>query len=146
MFGVYRAIFLGGAVVTETVFNLNGVGTYLVRALQSDDRPAAAGVVIFASLFIAVATLVVDLAHGFLDPRVRYNVIGTGAPGGLLTFRIRPRRWPRGEGGRTPERRGAADRIEACRGRPSRRVAGRPRLRRHVRGLGRRPMRPRRFG
>src|SRR6266540_6442 len=73
MFGMDLGVLLGGAVITETVFDLDGIGRYLIQALQANDFPAVMGVVMFASFFIVVANLVVDVAYAFLDPRVRYT-------------------------------------------------------------------------
>jgi len=73
MFGLDLGILLGGAVITEQVFNLPGLGHYVVDALTTNDFPAVMGVTVFAALFIIVANLVVDVAYAFLDPRVRYT-------------------------------------------------------------------------
>src|SRR5918992_356775 len=73
MFGMDLGLLLGGLVITEQVFNLPGLGNYLVNALQTNDFPAVMGVTVFAALFIIVANLVVDVAYAFLDPRVRYT-------------------------------------------------------------------------
>src|ERR671919_1181931 len=73
MFGLDLGILLGGAVITEQVFNLPGMGHYLVDSLATKDFPAVMGVTVFAALFIIVANLLVDVAYAFLDPRVRYT-------------------------------------------------------------------------
>jgi peptide/nickel transport system permease protein len=73
MFGLDLGLLLGGAVITETVFALPGLGQYLVDSLTTNDFPAVMGVTIFASFFIVVANLVVDVVYAFLDPRVRYS-------------------------------------------------------------------------
>jgi len=73
MFGLDLGLLLGGAVITETVFALPGLGQYLVDSLATNDFPAVMGVTIFASFFIIVANLVVDVVYAFLDPRVRYT-------------------------------------------------------------------------
>jgi peptide/nickel transport system permease protein len=64
---------LGGAVVTETVFNMPGLGQYLVGSVFRGDIPVVMGVVVFAALAITVANLVVDVVYAYLDPRVRYT-------------------------------------------------------------------------
>src|SRR5918996_1142634 len=69
MFGLDLGLLLGGAVITETVFALPGLGQYLVDSLQTKDFPAVMGVTIFASFFIIVANLVVDIVYAFLDAR-----------------------------------------------------------------------------
>jgi peptide/nickel transport system permease protein len=73
MFGLDLGILLGGAVITEQVFNLPGMGHYVIDALTTNDFPAVMGVTVFAALFIIVANLLVDVAYAFLDPRVRYG-------------------------------------------------------------------------
>ncbi|HYG71885.1 MAG TPA: ABC transporter permease [Actinomycetota bacterium] len=73
MFGLDLAGLLGGAFITETVFNLPGVGAYAVNAIFTNDFPSVMGVTIFGAFFIALANLLVDVAYAFLDPRVRYT-------------------------------------------------------------------------
>jgi peptide/nickel transport system permease protein len=73
MFGIDLGILLGGAVITETVFALPGLGQYLVNSLQTNDFPAVMGVTVFASFFVVIGNLVVDVVYAFLDPRVRYT-------------------------------------------------------------------------
>ena len=73
MFGLDLATLLGGAFITETVFNLPGIGQYAVNAIFSNDFPSVMGVTLFAAFFFALANLVVDVAYAFLDPRVRYT-------------------------------------------------------------------------
>ena len=73
MFGLDLAGLLGGAFITETVFNLPGVGQYAVHAIFINDFPSVMGVTIFGAFFIALANLLVDVAYAFLDPRVRYT-------------------------------------------------------------------------
>jgi peptide/nickel transport system permease protein len=72
MFGLDLAGLLGGAFITETVFNLPGIGQFAVRAIFLNDFPSVMGVTIFGAFFIALGNLVVDVAYAFLDPRVRY--------------------------------------------------------------------------
>ena len=73
MFGLDLAVLLGGAFITETVFNLPGIGQYAVNSIFTNDFPAVMGVTLFGAFFIALANLVVDIAYAFLDPRVRYT-------------------------------------------------------------------------
>jgi peptide/nickel transport system permease protein len=73
LLGLDVGYLMGGAVITEQVFNLQGVGKYLVDSLARNDFPATMGVTVFASLFIVVANLLVDVLYAFLDPRVRYT-------------------------------------------------------------------------
>jgi peptide/nickel transport system permease protein len=73
LFGIDLGYLLGGAIVVETVFNLQGVGQLAVQSLYTNDFPTVMGVTVLASLFIMGANLVVDVAYAFLDPRVRYG-------------------------------------------------------------------------
>jgi peptide/nickel transport system permease protein len=64
---------LGGAVVTETVFGLDGMGLYFINALNNGDPyPVMAWLMVTATLVI-IFNLVADIAYGYLDPRVRYD-------------------------------------------------------------------------
>ena len=73
LFGIDLGYLLGGAIIVENVFNLQGVGQLAINALYTNDFPAVMGVTVLASLFIVVANLVVDVLYAFLDPRVRYS-------------------------------------------------------------------------
>ncbi len=64
---------LGGALITETVFNLQGIGNYAVQSVFSGDLYAILDVTIIAAFFVTFANLVVDVIYAFLDPRVRYT-------------------------------------------------------------------------
>jgi peptide/nickel transport system permease protein len=71
IFGLDVGLLLGGAVLTEKVFSLNGLGQYAVTAISNQDLPKIMGVTLMAALFIVIANLVVDLLYAVLDPRVR---------------------------------------------------------------------------
>jgi peptide/nickel transport system permease protein len=71
--GVDIAVLISGAIVTETVFGLNGVGESVVRAVVQGDLFFILGVVIVTAAAVVVANLVVDIAYSFLDPRVRLS-------------------------------------------------------------------------
>jgi peptide/nickel transport system permease protein len=73
MFGIDFATLLGGAVITETVFNLPGLGAWVVQSVFDGDLPAVLGVVVVAALFVAILNLLVDITYAYLDPRVRYQ-------------------------------------------------------------------------
>ncbi len=72
LFGIDLGYLLGGAIIVENVFNLQGVGQLGIQSLFTNDFPAVMGVTVLAALFIVVANLVVDVLYAFLDPRVRY--------------------------------------------------------------------------
>jgi peptide/nickel transport system permease protein len=71
--GLDVGILLGGAVLTERVFNIPGVGRLAVQAIEKGDLPVIQGTVLLGAFFIIVLNLLVDLAYAFLDPRVRYS-------------------------------------------------------------------------
>jgi peptide/nickel transport system permease protein len=72
MFGMDIALLVGGAVITESVFNLQGLGYLAINGALSQDLPTVLGVVLLAAVCVAVANLLVDIVYAFLDPRVRY--------------------------------------------------------------------------
>lgn len=69
--GLELAGLFGGAVVTETIFSLPGVGTLLTDAVLGRDLPIVQGVVLFITVAVVLTSLVVDILYAFLDPRVR---------------------------------------------------------------------------
>src|SRR5438034_4303784 len=72
LFGLDFAAVLGGsAILTETVFNLKGVGWYAAQAVQDLDLPPIMGVTIYATFFIVLFSVIVDLVYAWLDPRIR---------------------------------------------------------------------------
>lgn len=72
-FGIDLGTLLGGAIITEQVFNLPGLGFQAVRAITSNDLPIIIGVVVIATTAIVVANLVIDILYAVLDPRVRLH-------------------------------------------------------------------------
>jgi len=72
IFGLDVGALLGGAVITETVFDIPGIGRLNYDAIIHSDFPIVQGTVILAALFIVVANIIVDIAYAYLDPRVRY--------------------------------------------------------------------------
>ena len=71
MVGSHFGVLLGGALITESVFSMPGLGSYLITSVRLLDVPSVLGVsVVLASLFSAVM-LVVDLCYSFIDPRVK---------------------------------------------------------------------------
>ena len=64
---------LGGAVITETVFSLDGMGLYFVNALLSNDPYPVMAWLMIVAVMIVLFNLVADIAYGLLDPRVRYD-------------------------------------------------------------------------
>ncbi len=70
-FGIDIATVLGGAIVTESVFGLPGLGRAVVQSISNQDLPVIQGVVILASGFVIVANIAVDAIYALLDARVR---------------------------------------------------------------------------
>jgi peptide/nickel transport system permease protein len=70
--GLDLGILLGGAILTETVFNIPGVGRLAYDAIQKSDLPTVQGTVLMGAFFIILLNLIVDVVYAFLDPRVRY--------------------------------------------------------------------------
>ena len=64
---------LGGAVVTETIFSIHGIGLLNYDAILHSDFPIVQGTVLLAALFIVAFNIIVDIAYAYLDPRVRYS-------------------------------------------------------------------------
>jgi peptide/nickel transport system permease protein len=73
MFGMDLALLIGGAVITETVFNIQGLGNWAVTSVFQEDLPAVVGVVLIGAVAVAVLNLIVDIVYAYLDPRVRYQ-------------------------------------------------------------------------
>ena len=71
MIGLQFAALLAGAVLTETTFSWNGLGTYLVDRISRRDYTAIQGTVVFFGLLVMLVTLVVDILYAYLDPRIR---------------------------------------------------------------------------
>ena len=69
--GLSLGALVGGAVLTETIFNLTGVGKTLFDAISSRDYPVVQGIVVLTSMFVMVMNLAVDVSYGYLDPRIR---------------------------------------------------------------------------
>src|SRR5690349_20373007 len=66
------AMLLTGTVVVERIFAVPGLGNYFIQANLNRDEPLILGIVAFSSIVILVLNLIVDVAYGFVDPRVRY--------------------------------------------------------------------------
>ncbi|WP_101294031.1 ABC transporter permease [Halegenticoccus soli] len=68
--GIQFGTLLGGAVLTETVFGIGGIGTLLVRAIEVGDYPLVQGTVLVFALLFTVVNLGVDVTYSYLDPRI----------------------------------------------------------------------------
>jgi peptide/nickel transport system permease protein len=72
LLGLDVGILLGGAILIETVFNIEGIGRYAITAISNSDLPVIQGTVLFGAFFIVFMNLIVDILYAFIDPRVRY--------------------------------------------------------------------------
>ena len=63
----------GNAILTESVFNIPGVGRLVFTSIERSDLPVIQGVTLFGAFFIIIFNLIVDIAYAYLDPRVRYQ-------------------------------------------------------------------------
>jgi peptide/nickel transport system permease protein len=70
--GIDIGILLGGAILTETVFNIPGIGRLAYDSIQNSDLPMIQGTVLIGAFFIIIANLIVDVLYAFIDPRVKY--------------------------------------------------------------------------
>jgi peptide/nickel transport system permease protein len=70
--GLDLGILLGGAILTESVFNIPGIGRLAFDSIQKSDLPTVQGTVLLGAFFIITLNLIVDIVYAFLDPRVRY--------------------------------------------------------------------------
>jgi peptide/nickel transport system permease protein len=72
IFGMDLGALLGGAVITEHTFSLNGLGQFTILAIDNQDLPEILGITMLAAFFIIIANLVVDILYAVVDPRVRH--------------------------------------------------------------------------
>ncbi|MFL5960215.1 MAG: ABC transporter permease [Gaiellaceae bacterium] len=73
MLGMDISLSLGGAVFTETVFNLHGLGQDLISAANNDDLPVVVGITVFATISVIIFNFLVDIVYAWLDPRIRLS-------------------------------------------------------------------------
>jgi peptide/nickel transport system permease protein len=71
LLGIDIGLALGGAIFTESVFSLPGLGQTALQAFTTFDLPTVQGIVVFATTSIIVFTLIVDLLYAWIDPRIR---------------------------------------------------------------------------
>jgi peptide/nickel transport system permease protein len=72
IFGLDIALLVGGAIITESVFNIQGLGWLAFNGAVTQDLPTVLGVVVCTATAVALMNLIVDIVYAFLDPRVRY--------------------------------------------------------------------------
>jgi peptide/nickel transport system permease protein len=74
LFGLdFAAVIGGGAILTETVFNLQGVGQYAANSIQQLDVPPVLVITMFGAFFVVVLSALVDIIYAVLDPRIRLS-------------------------------------------------------------------------
>ena len=71
--GIEFAFLIGGLVVTEQVFNLNGIGQLFVQSVSRNDFTLIQGMVMLIAVVYVFVNLIVDLLYGVFDPRIRYT-------------------------------------------------------------------------
>lgn len=71
--GLQVAGLLGGSVIIEQIFNLNGLGQYVYRSILQKDFAVAQSLILYTAGAVVFLNLAVDLAYGWLDPRIRYS-------------------------------------------------------------------------
>lgn len=73
LMAIQLADLLSGAVITETIFSINGIGRLSVVAINTRDMPLLQGTVIFTAVLIIAGNLVADILYSFIDPRIRID-------------------------------------------------------------------------
>ncbi len=73
LIGLQFGSLLAGAVITETVFALPGIGNFAIEAIAKRDIPTVQGVVLFMALIYTLVNLTIDIVYSFVDPRIRYE-------------------------------------------------------------------------
>ena len=71
--GMQLPILVGGSVIMENIFNLPGLGRLMLNAVENRDYPVISGVNLLFGSAVVVGNMLIDLAYGFLDPRIRYE-------------------------------------------------------------------------
>jgi peptide/nickel transport system permease protein len=69
----FAAVIGGGAIITETVFNLQGVGQYAAQSIQALDVPPVLVIVMFAAFAVVFVAALIDILYAYLDPRIRLS-------------------------------------------------------------------------
>ena len=73
LLGIQLRNLVGGSVLVETVFNIPGMGSFMVRAVFNKDFLIVQGCIMVIAAVVALANLVVDISYGYFDPRIRYE-------------------------------------------------------------------------
>ena len=81
--GARLAVIFGGSVITETVFSIPGVGSYMRNAINVRDYPVVTGSVLFLAIVFSLCMLLVDIAYGLVDPRIKARYSSSRKKGGV---------------------------------------------------------------
>ncbi|MES4889760.1 ABC transporter permease [Streptomyces sp. NPDC096012] len=73
IFGIDMGVLLGGAMITEKTFSLQGLGMLAVKSVTNNDLPMLLGVMIITAAFVVIANIVVDACYALIDPRIRLS-------------------------------------------------------------------------
>ena len=73
MIGLQLPVLIGGAVIVEKIFNIPGLGSMLVTALETRDYPIVTAINLLMAGFVLVVNLLIDVAYAKLDPRIQYE-------------------------------------------------------------------------
>lgn len=76
--GINFGLLLGGAMATETIFAMNGVGTLLIAAVRAKDYPLSVTIIIMTSITISLVNLAVDVLYAYVDPRIKSQYMRAG--------------------------------------------------------------------
>jgi oligopeptide transport system permease protein len=71
--GIDIGALMGGAIVTERIFNINGIGNFLYRSIGQKDGTSVVGTIVCLVLIYLLVNLIVDILYGFLDPRISHD-------------------------------------------------------------------------
>jgi len=71
--GIDIGALMGGAIVTERIFNINGIGNFLYRSINQKDGTSVVGTTVCLVLIYLLVNLIVDILYGFLDPRISHD-------------------------------------------------------------------------
>ena len=73
VFGIDLGALLCGAVITESIFTIHGIGLLTITAINNSDFPVIQGTTVLAAAFVVVANILVDILYAYVDPRVRFQ-------------------------------------------------------------------------
>ena len=73
MIGLQLPVLIGGAVIVEKIFNIPGLGSLIIEALEKRDYPVVTAVNLLMAGFVLVVNVLIDISYAYLDPRIRYD-------------------------------------------------------------------------